>query len=152
LQLMENKPQKFMTIQIIMLPLWSFTHTKMWFWRVSTHWGGSFDYDFTQLHMAISCRLHNTIFLLVLNTKEFEKKKQNPFWRDFWIQSSILSFQKSIITIWLRFLKITPNFIISLFKAYLITINNFEWNLIWIIQFINYLINWPIHFISRIHH
>jgi hypothetical protein len=46
---------------------------------MSTHLGDSFDYDFTQLHMAISCKLHNTIFLLVLNMKEFEKPKKKKF-------------------------------------------------------------------------
>ncbi len=33
-----------MTIQIMMLPLWFFKHTKMQFEGVSTHLGGSFDY------------------------------------------------------------------------------------------------------------
>jgi hypothetical protein len=36
----------FMTIQILMLPLWFFKHTKMQFKKVSTHLGDSFDYVF----------------------------------------------------------------------------------------------------------
>ncbi len=47
LQLIENIPTKLMTIQTIMFPLWSFKHIKMQFLKMSTHFGGSFDYDLT---------------------------------------------------------------------------------------------------------
>jgi hypothetical protein len=38
----------FMTIQIILLHLWSFKHTKMQFEGMSIHLGDSFDCVFTQ--------------------------------------------------------------------------------------------------------
>jgi len=44
--------EKIMTIQISMLHLGFFKHTKMQFLKVSTHFGGSFDYIFTHLHLG----------------------------------------------------------------------------------------------------
>jgi len=43
--------KKIMTIQIIMLHLWFFKHTKIQFLKASTHLDGSFDYIFTHLHL-----------------------------------------------------------------------------------------------------
>jgi hypothetical protein len=65
--------KKIMTIQTIMLLLWSFKHIKMQFKKVSIHLGGSFDYDFTQVFlwvyvynyiiMALVCKLTNCVCL-----------------------------------------------------------------------------------------
>ncbi len=48
MQLKKKNSKKFMTIQIIMIPLWSFQHT-IFFKKMSPHLGGSFDYVFAQI-------------------------------------------------------------------------------------------------------
>ncbi len=49
---MKNIPKTIITIQTIMLPFWFFKHTKMQFYGLSTHLGGSFDYVFTFMNNA----------------------------------------------------------------------------------------------------
>jgi hypothetical protein len=49
-----------------MLPLWYFKDAKMQIWKISTHLGGSFDYDFTQgVHFIYDAK--SIIWLIIFN-------------------------------------------------------------------------------------
>jgi hypothetical protein len=66
---MENIPPKKFTIQIIMLILLSFKHTKIQFEEMSTHLGDSIDCDFTHKQMQnLQDKLKHTISLMSKQT------------------------------------------------------------------------------------
>jgi len=84
LQLMENIPKTFMTIQIIMFSLWFFKHIKKQLKKMSTHLASSFDCDFTLLCMIMVCWFHyfkNFLFIhenMEIGTNIYNVENINP--------------------------------------------------------------------------
>lgn len=69
-----------------------------------------------------------------------QKLKENTYVRDLW---TIIIVKKSLINIWLGFLKkiFHKKYIFWYYITYWITRDNLEWNLVWVVQFSTIIVN-----------
>ncbi len=97
--------------------------TNIWLWFLHRIQSNMYDYSHTYSHLGLVV----IDFVVAKDTIPFNEKTFE---------------NKSITTIWLRFQrKCFHNwFYYFIFQAYLVNINNLEWNWIWKFQFINNLV------------
>jgi hypothetical protein len=89
----------------------------------------------------------NVSIMYPLGTKKLDKWKENFISKQLLKTRSNSTFSKvhNYHLVKVSQKKITFNFMISFFNPCLVTLNNLEWDSIWILDFFNNPINWPIH-------